>query len=53
MQPYYLSTTAYYRNRPVTIIGRCFLDGWVYQIRFASGKIVDYVPHRMLVVGDA
>lgn len=51
MQPINLSTEVTYRGRTVTVIGRCFVGGeWLYQIRTASGKIVDYVPGRMLKV---
>ena len=46
-----LQTPVKYKGRRATVMGSCFIGGeWVYQLRFASGKIVDYVPGRMLRV---
>jgi len=49
--PYELNTIVKFRGRPVTIVSRCYVaPDWLYGVRFKSGKVVDYIPGRMLSV---
>lgn len=44
-----LGVTALWHKRPVTIVSRCFAGGeWLYGIRLSRGRIIDYIPERLL-----
>jgi hypothetical protein len=48
---YELNATAMYRGRPVTVISRVYVGGeWLYGLRLANGRVVDYIPGRSLKV---
>lgn len=47
--PFDLDSTVTYRGRPVTVVSRLCVSGeWLYGIRLRSGRVLDYVPARML-----
>lgn len=51
MEPYELKTHATFRGATVMIVARCCVSGqWLYDVRYASGEVVTYVPGRMLEV---
>lgn len=42
-----LHSEATYRKRRVTVVCRCYVSGeWLYDLRYESGKIIQYVPAR-------
>lgn len=48
-QKYELQAVVNYRKRPATVVGRCYVSNeWLYDLRLPSGKIVQYVPERMV-----
>ena len=50
---YDLGDSVMWAGRRVTIVSRCFAGGqWLYGIRLPRGKVINYVPHRLLSVAE-
>ena len=46
---YDLGITVLWAGRRVVIVSRCYAGGeWLYGIRLPRGKVIDYVPSRLL-----
>lgn len=53
MEKFDLGIYVKWRGHDVLIVSRCYSGGeWLYGVRLKSGKVVDYVPHRMLSASE-